>query len=62
MCVSDSSSRCGKDERTEKIEDLAVMVKELLIQFYQSTRFKPTRIILYRDGVSEGQFYQVNFS
>lgn len=53
--------RTGKirDERTEKIEDLALMVKELLIQFYQSTRFKPTRIIMYRDGISEGQFYQV---
>lgn len=35
------------------------MVRELLIQFYKSTRFKPTRIIFYRDGVSEGQFRQV---
>lgn len=35
------------------------MVKELLIQFYRSTRFKPHRIIFYRDGVSEGQFQQV---
>lgn len=35
------------------------MVRELLIQFYKSTRFKPTRIIFYRDGVSEGQFQQV---
>ena len=35
------------------------MVKELLIQFYRSTRFKPNRIILYRDGVSEGQFQTV---
>lgn len=50
-----------KEERTEKIEELSFMVKELLVQFYQSTRFKPTRIIIYRDGVSEGQFYQVRF-
>jgi len=35
------------------------MVKELLVQFYRSTRFKPTRIIFYRDGVSEGQFSHV---
>lgn len=35
------------------------MVKELLVQFYRSTRFKPTRIIYYRDGVSEGQFSHV---
>lgn len=35
------------------------MVRELLIHFYKATRFKPTRIIFYRDGVSEGQFQQV---
>jgi eukaryotic translation initiation factor 2C len=35
------------------------MVKELLIQFYKSTHFKPMRIIFYRDGVSEGQFLPV---
>ncbi|KAG5264999.1 hypothetical protein AALO_G00260340 [Alosa alosa] len=40
--------------------DLATMVRELLIQFYKSTRFKPTRIIYYRDGISEGQFNQVS--
>ena len=35
------------------------MVREMLIDFYKSTRFKPHRIIFYRDGVSEGQFQQV---
>lgn len=43
----------------EVIQELSSMVKELLIQFYKSTRFKPNRIILYRDGVSEGQFQTV---
>lgn len=47
--------------RQEIIQDLASMVRELLIQFYKSTRFKPTRIIFYRDGVSEGQFRQVGW-
>lgn len=47
--------------RQEVIQDLASMVRELLIQFYKSTRYKPTRIIFYRDGVSEGQFRQVSF-
>ena len=45
--------------RHEVIAELSAMVRELLIQFYKSTRFKPARIILYRDGVSEGQFAHV---
>ena len=48
-----------QQHRQEIIQELASMVKELLIQFYKSTRFKPTRIIFYRDGVSEGQFNTV---
>lgn len=46
----------------EVIQDLTNMVRELLIQFYKSTRFKPTRIIYYRGGVSEGQMKQVSLS
>lgn len=48
-----------QQHRQELIQDLANMVRELMIQFYKSTRFKPNRIIFYRDGVSEGQFQQV---
>ncbi|KAF0909918.1 hypothetical protein E2562_001182 [Oryza meyeriana var. granulata] len=35
------------------------MIRELLRSFYQATGCKPSRIIFYRDGVSEGQFSQV---
>ncbi|VFQ92884.1 unnamed protein product [Cuscuta campestris] len=35
------------------------MIKELLMSFRRATGHKPQRIIFYRDGVSEGQFYQV---
>ena len=49
-----------QSHRQEIITELASMVREMLIQFYQSTRFKPHRIIFYRDGVSEGQFQQVH--
>ena len=42
------------------------MVKEHLVMFYKSTGgYKPHRIIMYRDGVSEGQFphvLQVSYS
>lgn len=51
-----------QQHRQDIIQDLATMVRELLIQFYKSTRFKPTRIIYYRDGISEGQFNQVIWS
>ena len=43
----------------EIIVDLGSMVREMLIQFYQTTRFKPSKIIFYQDGVSEGQLQQV---
>nr|AEF32751.1 ALG-1 [Ascaris suum] len=48
-----------QQHRQEIISDLTYMVRELLVQFYRNTRFKPTRIIVYRDGVSEGQFFNV---
>ncbi|CAN0902227.1 Protein argonaute 1 [Linum grandiflorum] len=63
---------CAQAHRQELIQDLyktwndpvrgAVsggMIKELLISFRRATGQKPERIIFYRDGVSEGQFYQV---
>ena len=34
--------------RQEYIDDLATMVKDLLIEFYRSTKYKPHRIIIYR--------------
>ena len=36
-----------------------IFYSELLILFYKTTRFKPNRIIMYRDGASEGQFSTV---
>ncbi|XP_074566393.1 protein argonaute 1C-like [Curcuma longa] len=35
------------------------MIRDLLISFRKATNLRPERIIFYRDGVSEGQFYQV---
>ena len=46
----------------EVIGDLEAMTKELLIEFYRATRQKPEKIIMYRDGVSEGQFQTVSHS
>uniref|UniRef100_A0A0C9RNK0 TSA: Wollemia nobilis Ref_Wollemi_Transcript_8228_3832 transcribed RNA sequence n=1 Tax=Wollemia nobilis TaxID=56998 RepID=A0A0C9RNK0_9CONI len=63
---------CAQAHRQELIQDLfkvwqdsargnvtGGMIKELLISFRRATGQKPLRIIFYRDGVSEGQFYQV---
>jgi eukaryotic translation initiation factor 2C len=45
----------------EIIQDLQAIIKEQLMFFYRNTRYKPERIIFYRDGVSEGQFAEVCF-
>ncbi|PIK49325.1 eukaryotic translation initiation factor 2c [Apostichopus japonicus] len=47
-----------QQHRQEIIAELSEMVRELLVNFYRTTQFKPARIIMYRDGVSEGQFPQ----
>lgn len=48
-----------QNSREEIIRDFAAMVKELLVSFYRATKQKPMKIIVYRDGVSEGQFLHV---
>lgn len=45
--------------RKEMIEKMQEMTKNLLKSFYRATGFKPERIIMYRDGVSESQFLEV---
>ncbi|XP_057506339.1 protein argonaute PNH1-like [Actinidia eriantha] len=63
---------CAQPHRQELIQDLyktwkdpqggtvtGGMIRELLLSFQKATGRKPLRIIFYRDGVSDGQFYQV---
>ncbi|RHY23498.1 hypothetical protein DYB32_009171 [Aphanomyces invadans] len=45
--------------RVEQIEDLESMAVELLKAFYSETKRKPSQILFFRDGVSEGQFQMV---
>ncbi|KAI9236747.1 MAG: Piwi domain-containing protein [Podila humilis] len=45
--------------RTETVADLGDMTVELLKVFYQTCGQKPEHILVYRDGVSEGQFSNV---
>ena len=48
-----------QEARQEMIVELGPMVANILRKFYQKNRRKPTRVVFYRDGVSEGQFAQV---
>ncbi|KAJ7549424.1 hypothetical protein O6H91_07G053000 [Diphasiastrum complanatum] len=64
---------CAQAHRQELIQDMykswidskrgivvhGGMIRDLLLSFHKATGRKPLRIIFYRDGVSEGQFYQV---
>lgn len=51
----------AQKHRQEVIAQLKDMARELLLDFYRESRHKPTRIIFFRDGVSEGQFEQIRF-
>lgn len=59
-CTRYSARVKMQGHRVEMIQDLRQIVKELLLAFYQFTnKKKPERLIFYRDGVSEGQFAEV---
>ncbi|KAE8023197.1 hypothetical protein FH972_008926 [Carpinus fangiana] len=49
----------SQTHRQEIIQDLGAMVGELLEDFCQEVKKLPKRIIFFRDGVSETQFYKV---
>lgn len=49
----------SQTHRQEIIQDLGAMVRELLDDFHQAVGKLPKRIIFFRDGVSETQFYKV---
>ncbi|CAD5234908.1 unnamed protein product [Bursaphelenchus xylophilus] len=46
-------------QREEFIVDMAHMVRELLVSFYKNTGFKPVRIVMFRDGISQSQTLNV---
>lgn len=45
-----------QERRLEYIADTKNMIKKLLKKFYSKNKKKPQKIIMYRDGVGEGQF------
>lgn len=45
--------------RRESVVYMTKAVQERIFAFYKSTGKAPRRIIVYRDGVAEGQFNEV---
>ena len=54
------AQRQPKGESLEQIHDLRWPVEELLRLFYEKNKIHPKRLLFFRDGVSEGQFKNVN--
>lgn len=45
-----------RKQREETIRNMTAITRQLLIGFYRSNKMKPESIIMFRDGVGEGQF------
>ncbi|KAK4057062.1 hypothetical protein OIO90_001962 [Microbotryomycetes sp. JL221] len=58
-CTLYGTSIRVQSSRIEVIANMDQMVLQLLQQFEARLRVKPKRLIMFRDGVSEGQFPQV---
>ncbi len=54
-----ASVRVQPQNKKEIVSEFDVMMKELLLQFHSLNGRYPQSIIIFRDGVSEGQFKQV---
>ncbi|RLN64008.1 hypothetical protein BBJ29_005345 [Phytophthora kernoviae] len=52
-------SRVAVQKASSDIMQLPRMLRELFMAFYQSTNRQPERVIYYRDGVSEGQSFDI---
>ncbi|KAK6150205.1 hypothetical protein DH2020_017730 [Rehmannia glutinosa] len=50
---------CPQDHRTEKILEFGSMCRDLINTYFQLNKVKPKKIVVFRDGVSEGQFDMV---
>ena len=52
--------RVQKKERDEIIKNLDEMITELLQEYFRVNKTHPENLVIFRDGVSEGQFEKVN--
>ncbi|CAA0823835.1 Protein argonaute 2 [Striga hermonthica] len=50
---------CPQHHRTEKILDFGLMCRDLVETYFRFNKVRPAKIVVFRDGVSEGQFEMV---
>ncbi|KAG8385134.1 hypothetical protein BUALT_Bualt03G0010200 [Buddleja alternifolia] len=50
---------CPQDHRTERILEFGPMCQDLINTYFQLNKVNPKKIVIFRDGVSEGQFDMV---
>jgi eukaryotic translation initiation factor 2C len=55
----DSENGRMREVRPDTVMHMKTMVKQLLLSFYTATRFKPARLIFYRDSILPAQFAHV---
>ncbi|KAE9129959.1 Protein argonaute 12 [Phytophthora fragariae] len=51
--------RVAVQKAANDIQQLPHMLRDLFLSFYRSTDRRPERVVYYRDGLSEGRFYDV---
>ncbi|KAL4105443.1 hypothetical protein PRIC1_003507 [Phytophthora ramorum] len=51
--------RVAAQKAANDIQQLPHMLRDLFLAFYKSTERRPERVVYYRDGVSEGRFYDI---
>uniref|UniRef100_K3X8F2 Piwi domain-containing protein n=1 Tax=Globisporangium ultimum (strain ATCC 200006 / CBS 805.95 / DAOM BR144) TaxID=431595 RepID=K3X8F2_GLOUD len=52
-------ARVAAQKASNDISSLPFMLRDLFLAYYQATNRKPEHIVYYRDGVSDGQFYDI---
>jgi eukaryotic translation initiation factor 2C len=58
-CATYAATLGFQEDHTGPITEMGNLVCDLLRNFYRRTKCKPTQIILYRNGLSDGQFRNV---
>ncbi|KAE9031993.1 Protein argonaute-2 [Phytophthora rubi] len=53
------AARVAAQKASSEIQQLPNMLRELLLAYYENTQRKPEHVVYYRDGVSEGQMFDI---